>query len=467
MPEDNVQEAEYVIDASPGKKRSHAGGNGVIAALLVFLMILLAGLGALVYEDLDDDGDSSSAGSGGGAGAEWTFMVYLDADNNLEGPGIEDLNEMEEAGSTGDVNIIVLIDRCEGEDSSNGDWTDWRYYYVLKDPDGANNEIISKELNYPHLEEGAEPNMGDPQTLVDFCTYTMKEFPAEHYLLSLWNHGGGIRGVCWDDSTDDHDNLDLQDLDTALAAIHENTGERIDVVGYDACLMGGASIHYQINEYVDNTVASEATESGDGWPYELILADEEKGLVNNPSMTPGELSRNLVEFYVESYGVTEPWVTQAAFRNEEMLQVYEDMDVFAQALMAGLPEYQALIWDARENTENYDLSKETPYMPEVTGYPMCDLWDFMDELVKHIPWDEDLMNAITALKNSISAARIAYGSGTDMPDSHGLSIYFPAENDPSGEHLIPSSYRADLYEPTKFAQDHLWDDFLRTYYFME
>ena len=74
------------------------------------------------------------------------------------------------------------------------------------------------------------------------------------------------------------------------------------------------------------------------------------------------------------------------------------------------------------------------------------------------------MNAITDLKNSISAARIAFGSGTDMPDSHGLSIYFPAEDDPSGARLIPSSYNAELYESTRFAEDHLWDDFLREYY---
>ncbi len=30
---------------------------------------------------------------------EWTFLVYLDGDNNLEGAAIDDLNEMEAAGS--------------------------------------------------------------------------------------------------------------------------------------------------------------------------------------------------------------------------------------------------------------------------------------------------------------------------------------------------------------------------------
>ncbi|GAI87180.1 unnamed protein product, partial [marine sediment metagenome] len=35
---------------------------------------------------------------------EWTVMVYLDADNNLESAGIDDINEMEWVGSTTDVN---------------------------------------------------------------------------------------------------------------------------------------------------------------------------------------------------------------------------------------------------------------------------------------------------------------------------------------------------------------------------
>jgi hypothetical protein len=287
----------------------------------------------------------------------------------------------------------------------------------------------------------------------------MEMFPAENYLISLWNHGGGIRGVCWDDGND-HDNLNLQELDHAFSTIQNTTGEKIDVLGYDACLMGAASIHYQVNEYIENTVASEATESNDGWPYELYCTL----LKENPETTPVELAEYMVEKYVESYGVFEPWVTQAAFRNQEMLQVYADLDVFAQVLTDRIPVYQAQIWDARENTENYDLTKEGPYMPELSGYPMCDLWDFMDELQLRIYLDEELNNAIMALKNSINTARIAYGSGTDMPDSHGLSVYFPAQEDPTGERLIPSSYQEELYEPTKFAQDHLWDEFLKTYY---
>ncbi|GAJ04099.1 unnamed protein product, partial [marine sediment metagenome] len=57
---------------------------------------------------------------------DWLFMVYLDADNNLESAGIDDLNEMEVAGSTDRVKIVVQMDRAErdwDDDTTNGNWT--------------------------------------------------------------------------------------------------------------------------------------------------------------------------------------------------------------------------------------------------------------------------------------------------------------------------------------------------------
>ena len=426
-----------------------------LIGIVIFLLLIISSVG--VYALYDGDSDDDESDQEPETTDQWTFMVYLDSDNNLESAGIDDLNEMEEAGSTEDVNIVALMDRAEGSDTTNGDWTDWRYYYVDKDPAGSNGEIISTEIAYPHLEAGAEPNMGDPRTLIDFVTWTIQTYPAEHYMLSLWDHGGGIRGVCWDDSTPDADNLDLHELKAAFSTIQNETGESIDIIGFDACLMAGASITYQISPYCDIVVSSEATESNDGWPYELLLMD----LVDQPTLSPETVARKLVEHYVESYGVAEPWVTQSAFVTADLEQLWTDIDEVSQILMDNLPDYEASIADSRENAESYDLTKEGPYLPEMSGYPMSDLWDFLEELerAEHgTGLDAELMNAITSVKNSMSAARIAYGSGTDMPDSHGLSIYFP-QTDNTG-----TSTYSDAYDELDYSADHLWDDFLKAYY---
>jgi hypothetical protein len=109
---------------------------------------------------------------------EWTFMVYLDADNDLETSGIVDFYEMASVGSTADINIVVQFDRIDGYSESDGDWTDCRRFYItLGMAPTAENALSSL----------GEVNMGDPQSLIDFVNWTIMEYPAERYILVLWD----------------------------------------------------------------------------------------------------------------------------------------------------------------------------------------------------------------------------------------------------------------------------------------
>ena len=45
---------------------------------------------------------------------EWTFAVFLNADNNLDEFGVEDQEEMSRVGSNENLNIVTLIDRENG-----------------------------------------------------------------------------------------------------------------------------------------------------------------------------------------------------------------------------------------------------------------------------------------------------------------------------------------------------------------
>ncbi len=118
--------------------------------------------------------------------AKWTLLIYLDGDNDLEDAGIEDMNEMEVVGSGDSVNILVQFDRIDGEDNTNGDWTDTRRFRITQDSDM---DIISSSP----VQMLGELNMGHPQTLTDFINWGVTNYPAQHYMLVLWNHGGGWR----------------------------------------------------------------------------------------------------------------------------------------------------------------------------------------------------------------------------------------------------------------------------------
>ena len=95
--------------------------------------------------------------------ADWTVLVYLDGDNNLEEAGVADLNEMEIVGSSADVNILVQFDRIGGYDTSNGNWTDTRRGLVVQD---SSTSTIGSTLT-----SIGEQNMGDPDVLTGFLEW--------------------------------------------------------------------------------------------------------------------------------------------------------------------------------------------------------------------------------------------------------------------------------------------------------
>jgi len=193
------------------------------------------------------------------SGAAWTFLVYLDADNNLESCGLDDFAEMAQVNNP-NVNIVVQFDRG-GYSSAQGGWTSVKRFLVTQGQTPTAAQALA---------DLGELNMGDPNTLRDFITWGRATYPAQHYALVLWNHGGGWKsGICSDD-TSAGDTLSMSDLHSALAA---GVGETpLDIIGMDACLMAGLETAYEIKDYAHYFVASAETEPGDGWEYQDILA---------------------------------------------------------------------------------------------------------------------------------------------------------------------------------------------------
>lgn len=391
---------------------------------------------------------------------EWTFIVYLDADNNLEDVGIEDLNEMEVVGSSDEVNVVVLMDRAIGYDTSNGDWTDAKLFYVTKDADGKDDEIDSEVLR-----DMGEINMGDPNTLVDFVTWAARNYPANHYLLDLWDHGGAFYGVCWDDGNEseaDDDYLSMVEVGTALSAITEDLGRDIDILGYDACSMSAASVRYQTLDQVDITIGSGPFEPGEGWPYHDIL----QPLVADPTMSPEALASHIVDVYVESYepGQGEegdvPDAAMAAYDMHEFNNVAARLDEFAMALASN----SGLLWQGGnyrqiessiELTHHYDVAN---FGPVSLGYGMYDLRELAYWVAQQPNIDALIKDRAQALIAAIDAAcinsRTTIGRSSGHSQIGGLSIYLPVK--------ATNTYDS-VYDELAFAKDKYWDEFIHYY----
>jgi Ca2+-binding RTX toxin-like protein/methionine-rich copper-binding protein CopC len=385
--------------------------------------------GAGVVKDLAGNAFAGISAGGafdfstGAAGQEdtWTILVYMAADNNLEGFALEDLNEMESIALPDNVNVVTLVDRGPGYDSSNGDWTDTRLYLVSAD--GSTQNIGSS------FDSLGELNTGAGSTLTDFINDAVAANPASHYALIVWNHGGGLSGTAWDDSNG-NDNLTLPEM---LAAVQASSVGHFDLIGFDACLQGMVEQAWDMRSVADVVVASQELEPGDGWEYHYFLDD----LAADPSLNSFDLAAAIVDAYGQRYA-GEPDTTLSATRTEALDELRDAIDVFTVAAIDAGSGVIAALLDAAERTTVINRGDGD----------VRDLGSFMRQIgTGNSP--AAVKAAAAGVLDALDAAILAH-TGT-VAGVDGLSVYLPLES-------IDDSYLSADYT---FLQATTWGNLLR------
>ncbi|MFQ5909192.1 MAG: clostripain-related cysteine peptidase [Thermoplasmata archaeon] len=384
---------------------------------LALILALLAGLSA------NQDAEA--------LGTKWTILVYMAADNNLEDMSALDFGEMAQVGSTEDVKIVVQYDRKVGGYSTNPDWTSTKRFLIQQgDAPLPGNEI----------DDIGEASMDDPATLIDFTTWGMSGFPADHYFLILWDHGLSWQGLVKDDSNSSY--LTTPELGLALEQIvASNGGRRLDMVGFDTCRTT-LEIMYEIKDYVDFIVGSEKDEDARGWAYDDFL----QPLVDDPSMTPFELSREVVDAFIEEYeGVSAYSAILSSVNASRIGSVVSTLDDLLQDLYYFIPYYGEEIRAAWNATEKYEVDER-------------DLYDLADELIRYMD-NVRIGRKAENLKSQVLLA-VAYErhwdneqdlKGVRLVDAHGISLSYPTTQ------VIAT------YSDLAFSKDTLWDEYLDYY----
>ena len=398
------------------------------------------------------------------AGAQpkkWSVMVYMAGDNSLDPEGNMDLKEMKRVGSTPDVNIVAEFDRATGHVAKR--------YYLRKGGTVDADAVASL----------GKVNTGDPKCLIDFIHWGVKTYPAEHYLLVLWNHGQGwddtdiyagerhrslrrlatgpirhalfhtavqrtlnraktdyeARAILLDDDAKDF--LDNHEMKAVLADMAGLLKRKLDILGMDACLMSMAEVAYQFHDSANYTVGSEQTEPGAGWPYNTILG----ALAKNPGMAPLDLSKLIVNNYLASY-TSNDGVTYSACDLSKVDALATAVAGLATALKAGLSNHDTRqrIMTARTQVQCYEVPDN------------IDLVDFCSLLTGSgvTPAVATACNNVTQAVNSSYVITQGY-KGAGLKNSHGVAIYFPTQA------VSP------LYAGLDFSQKTGWDAFLKAY----
>ena len=332
------------------------------------------------------------------AARKLTLMIYM-CGSNLESSGgsaTEDIAEMRAAMPDGqDVSVLVLTG---GSDVPEGTGyfgqTDAGIYELA----GGGRIRRAEPLN--------GRNMGDGATLSFFLRWGLENRPAERYALILWNHGGGpLEGVCWDE-TADMDHLTMGEL---TGALQEAMTQKLDWIGFDACLMSSLEVAGELAPYADYMIASQEMEPSFGWNYSFLR--------DLPGDTDGaETGRRIVDAFFAGQEDSKEILTLACIDLGAAGEAIEALDPVFLPLSKGLNEDSFPELSARRMATS-GFGKAEPGFTS-TGYDLVDARDLAESL--------EASEETKALIEKLDAA-VVYSRANEEGAS-GLTLYYPYAN---------------------------------------
>ena len=350
---------------------------------------------------------------------EWTVMVYMDGDNDIEDFALADLAEMTASGSSEDVNMVVLLDTLT-------DTADLMYL-----ADGSATTV----------QEWGEVAMDDGRTLSRFIGTVEELYPAQRTALVLWDHGGGILGVCWDDTSGVDETIRLPELDEAL----DQADAHFDLMVFNAYLMGQAEIAYQSADHADVLVFSEEVMSGRGFKWDSAL----DGLRSDPGMDGTALGIMLASNYAannqDSMGSL---FTISVCRSAGVLAVADAMAAAAAAQTEAMDEYANALRECRNRAE------------EAEAYGPVDIIEYMSNVAadRNID-DEGVRSTANRVVEAVDHAILFHWHLQWVEGMNGLGVYFPRNNTQDEWNVV-----GDVYSGLSFCGYTGWDEFLAAFY---
>jgi len=380
-----------------------------------------------------------------GSSKEWTLMFYDDADfYNAFDPLWVIQNY---TGSTENVNVLVLQDKEHGPA---------RIWY------------IDEDCNKVLLEELGEINMGNYTTLRDFVDYCKINYPAERYMITLYNHGGGWRGACWD-STNNSDNLEMDEIQRAL-----NESGGVNIISFSACVMGCIEGAYELREEVEVYIGSEEMYGFGDWVGIIppVLDENAEDSTYNISKKIIEAHEDTYPYFGRLYDWTigmirqmamlifpyPPALTISAVRTDKLETLVSSVDNLSDVLINNICLYRRTITGVRFRVDDYPRPMRI-FSPMGDCVDIYHFVNLIDKLRFRLLTPE-LHEAVEDVKENLEQVLVDEHHQIGHRNAHGLSIYFPPK------YTISDFKRYDSLYPNcglDFTEDTSWDEFLEFY----
>jgi len=372
---------------------------------------------------------------------KYTIMIYMVA-SDLESrnyAATSDISEMLDAEIDPHVNVII-----QTGGSANSTIDDTRLIDFTK---AQRFEIKDNQANL-RMDLGLR-NMGDPDTLESFLGWAEASYPAEKYILIMWDHGNGIRGFGYDDIYGD--SLTILEIKEAL----QESNKHLELIGFDGCLMATVEVASQLVFRASYLVASQEVEPEWGWDYKTILSSfvfpedgsidgKHIGIVIADSYIEHSKSKaSLEKFEVDRY-VTLSVVdlTKVKDLSSDIKDMADDLRRFVTNLDGAYTFSKMVRYTERYGTDYYSTS----------GY--ADLYQMADNADMLFPSLSGMGNVI---KSSLNEAVIYNVNGEARSNAHGLSIFLQLDPTESGQeyltYLVPEWLQAIEAKDRTLATD--------------
>jgi hypothetical protein len=449
-----------------------------------------------------------SSGVTGGGHAKWTVMVYMAANNNLEPDSIINLMEMAAVGSTPDVNIVVQITRPATYTGFYGEWGGTRRFLITKSTGGLStgdfqisptrfasylNAVAPKagltpdqvaqmtrgssqqeeqaalQISVPVIDPqapltplqlasvqdlGTQVNSADGATLAGFGTWAVQNYPADHYGLIMWDHGGGWSMIGSDDTLGPA-GMSMPAFGQALSAITTASGRKLDFVGFDACLMAQLPVELTVQPYASYELAAEELVPGFGLDYTPALS----ALEANPTMSATDFGKAAVDAFAALYSGAEKKAAQSFDLGITDLSkldgVVTALSTFDAAIKASPGNDLKTVATARGNAQQFGSVGESA--AEAAAISSIDLGDFM-RLVKSLSADSGVKQAAQSVIDAEQQLVVYHRASSSLPNATGLSVFFPADS------TTFAAANGVLYRSEYGTSLAAWQDTLDTFY---
>ena len=358
-----------------------------------------------------------------------TVLSYMGFDND-KGGYRDELRQMinfhENSGSSSVMNMLLQADGSDDKDLK-------RYLVV---PDNDKTKMVSPYTSFKYERDSA-----DYRVLQAFVRWGFSTYPSQIKMLDIDSHGGAFIGVVRDDTSGK-----LINLPNLSKAIKGSTG-KVDILNFDACLMGAVEVLYELRDTTDVMIGSQDSTLGTGMLYTKALPS-----ILATSNSNDEIARKIVlasdikgnkDFLLRpnKKGKIPNVYTVAAFKAKNIGSLASELDKLSKLILSKISTQKQAIKVALDGTHALHVDED-----DMGG--QRDLSEILSRII--------FTNSDVSIKNQATLAKTALNKSIIIARINNNEKYAQG----MGINISPTNLASDSYKATAFAKETSWDEMI-------